>query len=244
MSTTTTQKPKPAPKKGSTSTRATKPKPTPKPESIKHDSLSAALAAFQAELPRVSKSSTARAESADDGREYAYASLADISHKAMPLLGKHGLSFAAVTRATKRGDFILRYGLTHESGESLGGDYPLPKPADTPPQQLGSAITYARRYALCSVTGIAPGGEDDDGVRAADPAKPMPDGPDADNRSRPSAEVVKQAEAWLDAIGNAKTRDDLDAVFQQADSRGQASGAVMDALNERKSELRNDAAAK
>ena len=57
----------------------------------------------------------------------------------------------------------------HESGESLSGGV-LHVPAQkNDPQGYGSALTYARRYSLCSACGIAP--EDDDGNAASKPAK-------------------------------------------------------------------------
>jgi hypothetical protein len=59
--------------------------------------------------------------------------------------------------------FVLAYRLGHVDGGEICGFYPL---GTGTPQQLGSAITYARRYCLCAVTGVAPGGEDDDGAQA------------------------------------------------------------------------------
>ena len=60
---------------------------------------------------------------------------------------------------------VLAYVLRHTSGGEDGGEYPLPS-ANTPAQQMGSAITYARRYCLLAVTGVAPEDEDDDGASA------------------------------------------------------------------------------
>lgn len=125
-------------------------------EEKKPNSLNAAMAAFQAELPQVARSSTA-----DAGKyTYDYADLADISAAVLPLLGKHGLSWSTQPTVTETG-FALIYALSHESGENISGVYPLPL-ATMPAQQLGAAITYARRYALCAVTGVAPGGDDTD----------------------------------------------------------------------------------
>lgn len=62
------------------------------------------------------------------------------------------------------GRFVLRYELLHvASGTSKAGDYPL---GAGEPQKMGSAQTYARRYALLAVTGIAAEDEDDDGTTA------------------------------------------------------------------------------
>lgn len=133
--------------------------------------LAAALSAVQAELPRVSKSETGEVKGTTAGGKdyaykYSYADLASVSAAILPLLGKHGLSFTAWPTMTPRG-FLLRYCLLHESGEQMSGEYPLPSNATA--QQLGSAITYARRYTLCSVTGVSP--DDDDDAAAAEGAK-------------------------------------------------------------------------
>jgi hypothetical protein len=128
--------------------------------SDKPDTLASALAAFQAELPRLGKGNTADAGT----YKYKYADLADVSMVVLPLLGKHGLSFSAKPTLDATGKFVLEYALRHAGGESDGGVYPLPTGR---PQEVGSAITYARRYALSAMTGIAPDG-DDDGATAPD----------------------------------------------------------------------------
>jgi ERF superfamily len=122
-----------------------------------------ALAAFQGEMPRVAKEQTANA----GNYSYSYADLTVISEAALPVLSKHGLSFTAVPTVTEHG-FVLRYSLLHIGGHRESGDFPLPDPAKFGAQQIGSWLTYARRYALCAVTGIAPGGDDDDAQKAGD----------------------------------------------------------------------------
>lgn len=128
--------------------------------------LAAALAAVQADLPRLGKDEVGKVSGQKDGKfysyEYSYADLASVSRAILPLLGRHGLAFAAFPTVTE-GRLVLRYYLMHEAGEKLTGDYPL---SGSTAQQQGSSITYARRYCLCAVTGIAPD-EDDDGARAA-----------------------------------------------------------------------------
>ena len=58
------------------------------------------------------------------------------------------------------GRTVLVTRLVHESGEWIEGRYPV-HPVKADPQGEGSALTYARRYALMAIVGIAP--EDDDG---------------------------------------------------------------------------------
>jgi hypothetical protein len=120
--------------------------------------LAAALAAVQAELPVVTKNKEAEVKGTTRQGDrynytYKYADYADVAAKIMPLLGKHGLAF--VCRPTERDDgkFGVAYDLIHESGESMSGWYPLER--GLRPQDTGGLITYARRYALCAVTGVA-----------------------------------------------------------------------------------------
>lgn len=139
------------------------------PTSAKHNSLTEALIAFQASLPSIAKGNEASVQS-KEGRSYTYryADLTDVSAVILPALAKQGLAFTAAPTvlAEGAGQFVLAYQLRHEStDEVIAGFYPLPT-SNAPPQALGSAITYARRYALCAVTGVAPGGDDDDAGRA------------------------------------------------------------------------------
>jgi hypothetical protein len=134
---------------------------TPDPAAKPH--LFAALAKLQADLPRVGKTETAQVRSDKGNYSYEYADLADVSAAILPLLGDLGLAFTAWPTLTPEGKFVLAYSLVHSSGERLDGQYPLTQVGS--PQQVGGQITYARRYCLCAVTGIAPD-KDDDGQAA------------------------------------------------------------------------------
>ena len=128
------------------------------------DSLSAALAALQATPPRIKK--TAR------GQHGNYADLPTVTQALRPKLDKLGLLWT--TRPTISADlgFHLVCTLTHiETGEDMVGYYPL---GDGNPQQMGSALTYARRYALVTMTGVTPDGDDDDGHAASHAAASQP----------------------------------------------------------------------
>lgn len=169
----------------------------------------AALAEFQAELPAVRKDNTATVRSDKGNYSYAYADLTDITEVAAPVLSKHGLSFTAAPTITDHG-FVLRYSLLHTGGHREGGEFPLPDPSKFGAQQIGSWLTYARRYALCAVTGIAPGGDDDDAqkadnARAADvtraPQRARRSGPPADPATVDdpfAGPPVTTDPAWLD----------------------------------------------
>jgi len=87
------------------------------------------------------------------------------------------------------GRFVLQYQLLHvASGTHISGDYPL---GAGEPQKMGSAITYARRYALLAVTGIAAEDDDDDGAGGATPAtrraRPAAADKPAPSRARPAS---------------------------------------------------------
>jgi len=165
--------------------------------------LAAALAAFQAKIPAVVKSETAKVPTKTGGSyQYTYASLGQVTSIVMPLLGAVGLSFTAKPTVNAAGKFVLAYELKHSSGESDGGEYPLPSSGT--PQEYGSAITYARRYTLCSVTGVAPD-EDDDGAAAS--TRTVIESPAWD----PVEQEVLVA-GWSAEIEDAKTFDEIKVI--------------------------------
>lgn len=89
-----------------------------------------------------------------------YADLAAVIEAVRKPLCDNGLSVSQTTELIAPESFILRTTLYHTSGQWLACEYPLPSAAN--PQQLGSALTYARRYSLSCITCIA-ADEDDDG---------------------------------------------------------------------------------
>jgi hypothetical protein len=130
--------------------------------------LAAALAAFQAEAPTVKKSQKAEVPTKAGGKfTYTFANLANVTEAAYPLLAKHGMSFSACPERTERGYELVGW-LLHSSGESLRGALPI---QGNTAQEIGSSITYGRRYLLGSMTGVVTD-DDDDGVLASRAKKP------------------------------------------------------------------------
>jgi hypothetical protein len=85
-------------------------------------------------------------------------------------LHKNGLALLQKTHEYEKGVAVETI-LMHESGEQIsGGIFAVPANKQDP-QGYGSALTYARRYSLMAVCGIAP--EDDDGNAASKPVKKM-----------------------------------------------------------------------
>lgn len=89
-----------------------------------------------------------------------YASLASVWDACRKPLTDNGLAVVQTTDINPQGEVVLMTTLLHSSGQFLGGAYPL-RPIKDDPQGMGSALTYARRYTLASLVGVAP--EDDDG---------------------------------------------------------------------------------
>lgn len=145
------------------------------PVPVPSSPLAAALARVQALIPRIKKAETGKIEgTTKEGKhysyEYSYADLAGVSAAILPLLGANGLSFTSWP-TMRDGRLVLAYYLLHESGESMSGEYPL---RGGTPQATGSEITYARRYALCAVTGVAPDDDDDAAAAQAEQSRFQP----------------------------------------------------------------------
>lgn len=120
--------------------------------------IAAALVAAQAELTNPKKTSKANTGT----YSYTYADLASILDHIRPVLGKHGL---AVTQnvSMEEGRLEVFTTLHHASGEFLTFG-PITGTSGGNWQALGSAVTYARRYALTAALGLA--GEEDDDAQA------------------------------------------------------------------------------
>ncbi len=155
--------------------------------------LNKALAAFQSEMPRLERDRTVNVKTKGDKDDYSYsyATLANVTAIAMPLLGKHGLAFTALPGTGPDGKMALMYALLHESGEERSGVFPLS--AEGGIQVLGGRLTFARRYCLMAVTGLV-GDEDDDAAAAqaddeatAGTAQRRRPSPAAERRPRKSA---------------------------------------------------------
>lgn len=140
--------------------------------------LAAAMAKVQAELPKLERDRTVTVKTkSGEPYSYSYATLANLSEAVLPLLAKHGLSFVAMPGSGSEGRMCLRYTLMHASGQALSGEFPIS--AEGGIQQLGGRITYARRYILAAIVGIA--ADEDDESRL------LGDGPQTAQRAQRQA---------------------------------------------------------
>lgn len=106
-----------------------------------------------------------------------YATLAAIVEATAAPFAQHGLAIIQEASIDEGGVTIDTW-LIHESGGTIEFEALTMPLTDRKPQTVGSAITYARRYQLASVCGLAP--DDDDGQAAQDATKPT-------QKSKPSA---------------------------------------------------------
>lgn len=132
--------------------------------------IASALAEAQGEMNNASKS-------ADNPYfKSKYADLSEVTDAAR-VIHRFGLSYTQqiIRHGEQR---ILFTTLMHKSGQWIRSEYPIDAVADknrvVTPQAVGSAITYARRYSLQSILGIA--AEDDDGNAASGKGSPLAEG--------------------------------------------------------------------
>jgi hypothetical protein len=126
--------------------------------------IATALAKAQGELKNPEKSLTATIHSPfprEEPRTFRYASLASGLEIVRKTLSQHEIATVQTTAIdTEAGLIRLTTVLAHSSGEWMSSDWPVCPVADTAaPHRMGAALTYARRYALFTLVGIA--GEDD-----------------------------------------------------------------------------------
>jgi hypothetical protein len=128
--------------------------------------LATALAAAQATYPPIGKDKTAKAGS----YSYDYADLATVLEAVRPALAKQGI--AVVQSASAEAQMVtVVTRLMHSSGQWIESSLSV-EAETTAPQKLGSAISYARRYGLLALAGVAPADEDDDGQAAHHERRP------------------------------------------------------------------------
>jgi hypothetical protein len=126
--------------------------------------LAAALAKAQAEIANPEKSLTATIVSPfprEGSRTFRYAPLSSGLDLVRKCLGQHEIATVQTTAIDRDSGLIrLTTTLVHASGEWVSSDWPVCAVSETgAPHRLGAALTYARRYALFTLVGIA--GEDD-----------------------------------------------------------------------------------
>jgi hypothetical protein len=197
--------------------------------------LASALAKAQAELVNPEKTLTATIRTAVPGegeRIFRYAPLSSGLDIVRKTLGQHEIATVQTTAIDQASGLVnLTTVLAHGSGEWIASDWPVCPIAEmASPQRMGAALTYARRYALFTLVGIA--GEDDldapDITTCGRAAGREPNSPQ--DRFRPSPRSGNgrlrstESTAVLDAGQSAALRDQL---LTEVASLTSADSAVM-----------------
>src|SRR6202040_2689668 len=126
--------------------------------------LATALAKAQTELANPEKSLTGMIEpqgGEGSARLFRYAPLSSGLEIVRKTLGQHEIATVQTTAVDQASGIVnLTTILAHASGEWIASEWPVCPVAETAtPHRMGAALTYARRYALFTLVGIA--GEDD-----------------------------------------------------------------------------------
>jgi len=179
--------------------------------------LASALAKAQAELVNPEKSLTATIGSKRPGeaeRSFRYAPLSSGLDIVRKTLGQHEIATVQTTAIDHTAGMVnLTTTLAHASGEWIASDWPVCPIAETAnPHRMGAALTYARRYALFTLVGIA--GEDDlDAPNlCAGPIAPSSTGPECTRgtgNGRGRGSTKSGLRVVLDPAQSAELRDKL-----------------------------------
>jgi hypothetical protein len=151
-----------------------------KSESIKN--IAGALVKFQASVSKVAK------EANNPFFKSKYASLANILDTIQKPLSECGLAISQFPDGNALTTIILHA----DSGEWMESSYVMPVVKQNDPQAMGSAITYARRYALGSILNLNID-DDDDGEKAMGRQIPKKD------------ELTPKHPSWAKAVEHLKT---------------------------------------
>jgi hypothetical protein len=156
-----------------------------------------------------------------------YADLGNVMDACLPALNEAGIALIQPIGSDENGHYVETVLIHGESGENIQCRVPLIL-GKNDMQGFGSAVTYARRYGLMAMAGIAP--EDDDG-NAASAAAPKRE---AEKPQGPSAEAVEKAISYL---GDAESLDDLKARWKNVPSSVAAHELVIAAKDAAKASL-------
>jgi len=140
----------------------------PDQQSMELDQLATALSKAQGEIKDALK------DSENPHFKSNYATLSAIWEACRTALSSNGLSVIQRGKVTPSA-YIMRTRLLHQSGQWIEGEVPCitgGRQQQNEMQQIGSAITYARRYGLAAIVGVAPEGDDDaENMSARKPAE-------------------------------------------------------------------------
>lgn len=168
--------------------------------------LATALVAFQSKMPTLPKD----AKGGMGNFKYSYTPLDTVVESVTPILTECGLSYVQMPSSSEFSGVALTTRLMHSSGQWLEDTMTIPLPSGkmNETQQYGSALTYARRYALTAMLGIVADEDSDGAIQDNAPrasSKPQKKQVD-DSQRKPSEGMIRK----LHAIGAAAYGDEWD----------------------------------
>lgn len=173
-------------------------------KSAAHANIYEALCAAQASFGDVLRTTK--------GARGMYAPLDAVLTAILPSLNQHGIILSQPTKIVD-GEIVLETRLVHSAtGDTIACEYPVAQ-CGGQHQQIGASLTYARRYSVLSLCGVAPADEDDaDKNDSAPTARKVPA---PQQKITPQAEMKKPAtldermSACRTYLSQAKDADDL-----------------------------------
>lgn len=192
--------------------------------------LAKALAAVQGEVQDAKK------DSVNPHFKNRYASLGSVRAAVTATLAKNGIAVVQTFEPHGPDGVCVVTTLLHESGQWMRSRLYLPV-SKKDAQGFGSAISYARRYALAAIVGIAADDDDDGEAAVGKPANDNKSGAKAVQEQSTTAEA-----SFAKRLDEAKTTDDL-AKVQGDVSKAVQTGILTDSARARLRE-RNAAAVK
>lgn len=130
------------------------------------DQIATALAAAQLEFDAFGRAREVTVKSDKGNYKFAYAPLDVILSAIRPVLSRHGMALTGVTIMDGRTLVAVSTRLLHSSGQSLECVVPVVLSDRPKNQDVGSALTYARRYGVTTLLCLA--ADDDDDANQAD----------------------------------------------------------------------------
>ena len=184
--------------------------------------IATALAKAQANMGKALKANK------NDHFRSKYADLGNVMDACLPALNEVGIALIQPTGTDERGNFVETILIHGESGEQLSCRVPLIL-GKNDMQGFGSAVTYARRYGLMAMAGIAP--EDDDGNAAAASA------PKGEPAPKPQENPNEAIERAVEYLGEASGLEDLKERWGRIPKPVQAAKEVIAAKDKAKERL-------
>lgn len=165
-----------------------------------------------------------------------FVSLKGVADAVRPALHGAGITITQLIDYDDAGTFV-RTVLAHTSGGSIESRCPVVTAKQNDPQAMGSAITYARRYALAAICGVAPSDDDDDGEGAVQRDAPPKRKPkQAAQPPKPFGDPGESS----DALGACTSQEDVDAWARRVKVSGFAPeelAALREATKERRAQI-------